>query len=297
MCKHVHECTCLQACTYMHARAHARKPARASIRKHTQACRSKTHWTGTAPRVGTHGWVSEARSVILPKSGGSAAVLHRRLGLFLNPLAPSDSHAACSPLLPGKFYATKIDVLEGMGCAARPRRRKAACPLPADTNPGQDDGLGDDVGADPLPPREAGPWILIPFLRGLRAWHPLGARGAAARQRTTASELSFPWCSCGQSQAAAATQRWSRCPGLKRQRSPAWTRRESFCSTNTPEVVHAAERCFPKPREVFSPRIHEGSPSLPNPSWGGGGIPLPQIWLNFPAPGWLGFTSFFFSPL
>lgn len=245
-------------------RAHACKRARASIRKHTQACRSKTHWTGTAPRVGTHRWVLEARSVILPKSGGSAAVLHRRLGLFLNPLAPSDSHAACSPLLPGKFYATKIDVLEGMGRAARPWRRKAGCSLPADRDPSQDGGLGEMLAQ--TPPGEAGPWIPTPFLR---AWHPLGARSAAARQRTTASELSFPWCGCGQSQAKAATQTWSRCPGLKRRRPPAWTRRESFCSPNTPEVVHAAERCFPKPREAFSPRIQEGSPSPPNPSRGG----------------------------
>lgn len=153
MCMSARVCKRARTCTRVHTPASMHVQAYANI---TQACRSKTHWTGTAPRVGTHGWVSEARSVILPKSGGSAAVLHRRLGLFLNPLAPSDSHAACSPLLPGKFYATKIDVLEGMGCAARPQRRKAGCSLPADRDPGQDDGLGEMLAQTPSPPGKQG---------------------------------------------------------------------------------------------------------------------------------------------
>ena len=138
VCKHVHGCMCLQGPICMQARAHGCKyvHVHASMCKHMQVCPNKTQRAGTAPRVGTHGWVLEARSVILPKSGGSAAVLHRRLGLFLNPLAPSDSHAACSPLLPGKFYATKIDVLEGTGRAARPRWGKVGCSLPTDGDPG-----------------------------------------------------------------------------------------------------------------------------------------------------------------
>lgn len=70
-------------------------------------------------------------STILPESGGLAAAPRRRLSLFLNPLAPSDSHTACS-LFPGKFYTTKIDVLEGTGHPAKPRRGERGAPgIPA----------------------------------------------------------------------------------------------------------------------------------------------------------------------
>jgi len=88
---------------------------RAHKRVQTHTCPSGTHRTGPVARRGTQGRCSEVQSVALPKSRGPAAVLRCRSGLFLNPLAPSDSHAACSPRLPGKFYATKIDVLEGTG--------------------------------------------------------------------------------------------------------------------------------------------------------------------------------------
>lgn len=127
VCKHPYACKHVQMAASTHMCM--------QLCADTHVCPGKSHRTGMVPRVGTHGPVWAAQSVILPKSGGSAAALRCRLGLFLNPLAPSDSHAACSPLLPGKLYTTKIDVLERRGREEResgvlPPRRRGSPPLP-----------------------------------------------------------------------------------------------------------------------------------------------------------------------
>uniref|UniRef100_A0A8B9CPU9 Uncharacterized protein n=1 Tax=Anser brachyrhynchus TaxID=132585 RepID=A0A8B9CPU9_9AVES len=71
-----------------------------------------SHYFFFHPPLLTHGCPASAAGVFGERSRNlgagqeASAAPQRRLGLFLNPLAPSDSHAACSRVLPGKFYMT-----------------------------------------------------------------------------------------------------------------------------------------------------------------------------------------------